>query len=33
MAFSVEKELKMVRKFFHLCGCNMARSGNKATEI
>ena len=20
-------------KFFHLCGCNMARSGNKATEI
>ena len=20
-------------KIFHLCGCNMARSGNKATEI
>ena len=20
-------------KHFHLCGCNMARSGNKATEI
>ncbi len=22
-----------IQKFFHLCGCNMARSGNKATEI
>ncbi len=22
-----------VQKLFHLCGCNMARSGNKATEI
>ena len=27
------KEAGTLAKKFHLCGCNMARSGNKATEI
>lgn len=27
------KQCDKCAKIFHLCGCNMARSGNKATEI
>ncbi len=28
-----DRDLSQKSKLFHLCGCNMARSGNKATEI
>lgn len=28
-----DKDIISTSKYFHLCGCNVARSGNKATEI
>lgn len=33
IVIAVRVLLKSFPKSFHLCGCNMARSGNKATEI